>query len=293
MTATVDPFLRAIELHENGGDTFTARTQPVPWPKAYGGDLLAQAAAAAMRTVDTDRVLHSMHGSFLRGAGVDAEVRYEVERLRDGRSYSARHVRGHTGADLLFVATCSFQAPEAGGGFPAPAPQGLPEPESLPSSAEALTGVAGAAAEYWSAGRSFDIRHVPGPVYLHVGGTGDGTGDGDRAAGQAVWIRAFSPLPSDPAVHRLALIYVCDYTMLEPVLRRLGRSWSDPGLMTASLDHSIWLHRDPWMDDWVLFVQHAESAQAGRGLGSGSFYSRDGSLIATALQEGVVRYAGS
>ena len=293
MTATVDPFLRAVELHENGRDGFTARTQPVPWPKAYGGDLLAQAAACAMRTVDADRMLHSMHSSFLSGAGVDAEVRYEVERLRDGRSYSTRHVRGYADSDLLFVATCSFQVPEAGSGFQAPAPQGIPDPESLPSTAEALTGVAGGAAEYWSAGRSFDIRHVPGPIYVDAGGAGDGDEHVDSAAEQAVWIHPFSPLPADPAVHRLALIYVCDYTMLEPVLRRQGRAWSDPGLMTASLDHAMWLHRDPWMDDWVLFVQHADSAQSGRGLGSGSFYSRDGALIATVLQEGVVRYAGS
>lgn len=276
-----DPFFRAIELEERSPSTYVATTQYVPWPKAYGGDLLVQAAASAIRSVGSDRVLHSMHSSFLSAATIGALVRYEVERLRDGRSYSTRQVRAYQDDRLIFVATVSFHIPEDGDDFAPPAPRGVPAPETLPSSAETLAGVAGDAARYWSSGRSFDIRHVPSPIYQAVAGA--------REAAQIVWIRPFSPLSDDPTVHLLALIYVCDYTMLEPILRQQGRAWSDAGLVTASLDHALWMHRPRPLDDWIMFVQRGESAQAGRGLGSGSFYARDGSLIATVLQEGAIR----
>jgi acyl-CoA thioesterase-2 len=277
-------FLRAIALTEVSPQyadrAFTAQPQPVPWPKAYGGDTVAQSVAAAIRTVEEDRALHSVHGSFLRGVDVAEPVHYEVELIRDGRGFSTRHVRGHQHGKLAFLATASFHVPQV---FPehGPAMPEVPAPESLPSAAEALAGLEGADVAYWSHGRSFDMRHVPDPVYVTV--------EGDASPVQAVWVRAFERLDDDPVVHQLALAYVCDYTILEPVLRVLGLSWRSEGLVTASLDHAMWLHRPARADGWLLYAQECAAISDGRGLGIGRFFTPDGHLVATVAQEGMIR----
>ena len=282
------PFLAAMELEpaepEFFNQAFTAVTQYVPWPKAYGGDMVAQAAAAAMRSVEPDRELHSMHSYFMRPAEILRPLRYEVEHLRDGRSYSTRQVRAYQNGVVVFVALASFHVLEDGVEFaasPSMGLSGLPMPEDLPSSAETLADIDGAAAEYWAGGRSFDMRHIGSPVYL--------PGDRERVSHQAVWIKAFDELPDDPRLQRAALAYVCDYTILEPLLRQMGGAWADRGLVTASLDHAMWFHRSGRMDDWVLYAQEAVSTQRSRGLATGKFYSRDGVLLATVAQEGVIR----
>lgn len=272
---------------------FTAVTQPCPWPKAYGGDLVAAAAAAAMRSVTDGKSMHSMHSYFLRPADIGAQVRYEVEVLRDGRGYSTRQVRGYQNGKPLYVCLANFAAGEPGGSFQAEFGAGLPDPEELPSSAEYLAGRSGGSMTeeskaYWSGGRSFDMRHVPGPVYLAV--------EGERVPHQAVWIKPFDPLRpveglTDAQRDLAALAYVCDYTILEPVLRVLDLPWAKPGLVTASLDHAMWFHRQGPVDDWLLYVQEAVAADAGRGLGSGRFLTRDGRHLATVAQEGMIRAA--
>ena len=284
-----ETFLKAIELTpttaEHFDEAFTAVTQSVPWPKAYGGDLVAQATVAAMRSVTPDRVLHSMHSYFMRPGDILEPVRYEIERIRDGRSFSTRQVRAYQNGKPIYVAIASFHVPENGAEFASSVPaswsENLPEPETLPSSQDVLAGVSGKAAQYWSHGRSFDIRHVPSPIYLTV--------DGEFSPHQATWIKAFDTLPDDADVHRAALAYVCDYTILEPILRQQGLAWGDDGLVTASLDHSLWLHREGRVDEWVLYVQEAISTQRSRGLAAGRFYSRDGQLLATVAQEGMIR----
>jgi acyl-CoA thioesterase-2 len=282
MAPTSSVFLDAIDLTPGDvDDSFLATPQYVPWPKAYGGDLVAQGALAAIRTAGDDRSLHSIHSYFLLPVDSGVPVRYDVERLREGRSYSTRQVRGFQHDELAFVALASFAVVEEGPDFHAPMPADLPDPESLPSSAEVLAGVDTEAARYWSEGRSFDMRHVPGPIYLEV--------DGHREPHQAIWIKSYDALPDDPAVHRAALVYVCDYTILEPLLRQQGRAWADADLMTASLDHSMWLHRDGRLDEWVLYAQEAESLQNNRGLATGRFFRRDGVLLATLAQEGMIR----
>lgn len=277
-------FHRAIALTEcapqQADRAFTAQAQPVPWPKAYGGDSVAQGALAAIRTVDGDRMLHSVHSTFLRGVDSSEPVTYEVETLRDGRSFSTRHVRAHQHGTLVYLATASFHVPEP---FPEHGPV-MPEvadPESLPSAADALADLEGPDVEYWSHGRSFDMRHVPGPVYVHI--------EGERIAHQAVWVRAFERLEDDPVVHQVAIAYVCDYTILEPVLRVLGLPWRSDGLVTASLDHAMWFHAPARADDWLLYAQESAGISDGRGLGIGRFFDRGGRLIATVAQEGMIR----
>lgn len=282
--STSAAFRRAIALTEtlpeHADRAFTAQPQPVPWPKAYGGDTVAQSVAAAIRTVDDDRVLHSVHSTFLRGVDVSEPVRYEVEAIRDGRGFSTRHVRGHQHGKLAFMATASFHVPED---FPehGPAMPDVPAPETLPSTAEYLAGEEGADIEYWSHDRSFDMRHVPGPVYVRV--------EGERTPHQAVWVRAFEALDDDPITHQLAIAYVCDYTILEPVLRVLDLPWRDDGLVTASLDHAMWFHAPARADDWLLYAQESAGISDGRGLGLGRFYDRGGRLVATVAQEGMIR----
>ncbi|HEX3513536.1 MAG TPA: acyl-CoA thioesterase domain-containing protein [Trebonia sp.] len=274
---------------------FTGVTQPCPWPKAYGGDLVAQAAVAAQRTVEDGKAMHSMHSYFMRPADIGAEVRYEVELLRDGRGYSTRQVRAFQGGKAVYACLASFtvgqQGGESGGEYSAEFPSDLPAPETLPSSAEYLADRAGGSmtAEskaYWSGGRGFDMRHVPGPVYLTV--------DGARRPRQAVWIRPFDALrPVDGLTSAqrdvAALAYACDYTILEPVLRVLGRSWADEGLVTASLDHAMWFHRPGRVDGWLLYAQEAVAAGHGRGLATGRFFGSDGAHLATVVQEGMIR----
>jgi acyl-CoA thioesterase-2 len=280
-------FLAAIELTETPAKVFdrafTVMPQYVPWPKAYGGDSVAQAAAAAIATIGDDRELHSLHSTFLRPVEIGAPVQYEVELLRDGRGYSTRYVRGYQNDKVVFASTASFQVPESG---PVLAPEmpSVPDPEQLPTSEQYLESVGahtGAAGDYWARGRSFDMRHVPGPLYSTV--------EGEQVPQQAVWIRAFETLPDDARTQQLALSYVCDYTILEPSLRAMGLNWSSPGLATASLDHAMWFHSPARIDEWMLYAQEAAGTQSGRGLNIGRFYSRDGVLVATVVQEGLLR----
>lgn len=267
-------------------EAYEGVTGPCPWPKAYGGDLVAQTAAAAMRSVGEDRELHSMHSYFMRPADIGASVRYEVERLRDGRGYSTRQVRGFQNGKVVYTALASFAVGETGPEYAAPQPIDVPDPDTLPSSAEYLKASENAAKDYWSSGRSFDMRHVPGPVYLKV--------EGGTQPHQAVWVKPFEQLPEVPGLTQqqrdtAALSYVCDYTILEPVLRVLDLPWALPSLVTASLDHAMWFHRPSNLDGWLLYAQEAVSAQTGRGLGLGRFFTPDGTHLATVAQEGLIR----
>ncbi|MGW4892541.1 acyl-CoA thioesterase [Kitasatospora sp. NPDC004240] len=270
---------------------FTATTQPCPWPKAYGGDMVAQAAAAAIRSVE-GKTLHSMHSYFLRPVDIGAEVRYEVELLRDGRGYATRQVRGFQNGKPVYTCLASFAAGEEGGTYAAKPPAGLPGPEELAGSAAYLAATAprgtmtDASREYWSGGRGFDMRHVPGPVYLTV--------EGEHVPHQAVWVRPFDALRpvdglTDEQRDLTALAYVCDYTVLEPVLRVLGLDWARPGLVTASLDHAMWFHRPGPVDGWLLYAQEAVAADGGRGLAVGRFFTADHVHLATVVQEGLIR----
>jgi acyl-CoA thioesterase-2 len=272
---------------------FTATTGRCPWPKAYGGDMVAQALAAAMRTVTDGKALHSTHSYFLRPVDVAAEVRYEVEVLRDGRGYSTRHVRGFQHGKAVYVCLANFAAGEPGHDYQPGMPPDVPAPDELPTAAQYLADRDGgtmtpAAKAYWAGGRAVDMRHLPGPVYLQV--------DGSSGPHQAVWVRPFDPLRTvdgltDGQRDAAALAYLCDYTILEPALRVLGLAWADEGLVTASLDHAMWFHRPVALDDWLLYAQEAWSVADGRGSATGRFFTTRGVLVATVVQEGMIRAA--
>lgn len=277
--STSKPLLEVLTLTPDGDDTFVGHPQVIPSGRIYGGELVARAQVAMAHTVGDDRRVHSLHGYFLRAGDVHQPTRWVVQRLRDGRSFSARTVSAMQGDRVLFHAMASFQVPGPGVEHQDPIPD-LPDPETLPTSEEALRGTDVRDTHYWSHDRSFDIRHSPTAVYTAA--------DGEPSTRQTVWLRAWETLPDDPALHRSALAYVCDYTMLEPVLRRHGAAWADDGVVTASLDHAMWWHHDGRMDGWVALVQESPIATRGLGLGTARLYTHDGTLLASVVQEGLV-----
>lgn len=277
--------LAALDLTDTGArtteDIFTGPSQWQPHGRVFGGQVLAQSVIAAVRTVPDDRVIHSMHGYFLRPGDITLPITLSVDRIHDGRSFATRRSQAYQRGVPIFSMIASFQTVDEGLEHQAPMPQNVPDPDSLPSSAETLRGIDHPIARQWATGRPFDMRHVPSPVWFQV--------EGEHVAHQAVWIRAIGRLPDDPNLHRAALAYLSDYSILESVIRRHGIAWGTPGLSVASLDHAMWWHRFGRVDEWLLYVQESPNAIGGRGLSQGRIYNREGVLIASVAQEGMVR----
>ena len=260
---------------------YLGRTQWMPHGRVFGGQVLAQSLTAAMNTLPQNRPVHSLHSYFLRAGDIHKEIQFEVEILRDGRSFSARRVKALQEDKPIFVLSASFQEPAPGAEHQEAMPEGLPAPETLPSAADLLSQYDHPATNYWSKARPFDLRHVTDPIYLRAAK--------NQTADQMIWFRAISPLPENQAIQTAALAYASDYTILESVLKRHGLSWAHPGLNTASLDHAMWFHAPAAVNDWMLYVQHSPAAQSGRGLALGSIFTRTGTLLASIAQEGMVR----
>jgi len=277
--------LAVLNLSDTGArtdeDIFTGPSQWMPHGRVFGGQVLAQSLVAAMRTTAEDRFVHSMHGYFLRPGDIDQQITFSVDRIHDGRSFSTRRTQAYQNGLPILSMIASFQDHDAGLEHQAAMPSGLPQPEDLPSDAETLAQIDHPVARHWANDRPFEMRHTPSPVYVSV--------DGDRAPSQAVWFRATGSLPDDENVHRAALAYASDYSILEPALRRHGVPWATPGLKMASLDHAMWWHRFARVDQWLLYVQQSPSATGGRALAQGDIFTRDGLLVATVAQEGMIR----
>lgn len=276
----VTTLLDTLNLDREGPDVFTGGSLPQLNGRIYGGQVLAQAILAAGRTIEHDRLPHSMHGYFLRPGALDVPIRFEVERMRDGRSFSARRTHAIQHGKPILSLAASFQENQPGIEFAHEAPE-VPAPEEVPSAHEQLSAVDHPVARFWVSQAAFDLRHVAGSLFLSPA---------ERAEGrQLVWLRARRPIEGDQLLHRALLAYACDMIMLEPVLRRGGLSWQTEGLSMASLDHAMWWHRDVRVDEWLLFVQYSPSAQGGRGLGGARVYHADGTLVASMAQEGMIR----
>jgi acyl-CoA thioesterase-2 len=287
----LDRLLSVLDLREIEGwgprgeeDLWRGDSVPGPARRVYGGQVLGQALLACGRTVEPGRLPHSMHAYFLREGVLDVPIDFAVERLRDGRSFSARRSHAIQQGKPILTLTASFQEDQPGYEHFTPAPHGVPAPEEVPSAIDLLGGIDHPAARFWSHESAFDLRHVGGSLYLGPAA--------DRSATQAVWVRARHEIGSaDPLLHRALLAFACDQVMLEPVLRQAGKSWLDVGgnVPMASLDHAMWFHRDARADDWLLYVQESPGAQGGRGLGLARIYDREGALVASIAQEGMVR----
>ncbi|OFT45078.1 acyl-CoA thioesterase II [Brachybacterium sp. HMSC06H03] len=272
----------AIAVYE--GDS-----SPQPGGHVFGGQVMGQAVTAVGRTAPEGRRIHSMYSYFLAPGDPAHPIRFEVDALRDGGSFSVRRVLatqpGRTeeeGERTILAMTASFQEEQEGLEHAEHAPE-APDPEGLPTTAEVLAGIEHPVAEYWSTQRPIDIRHVTDPIYLRPDANG-GTIDA-----QMVWMRTLAPVDAGPLLHDAILAFASDYTPFEPILRKQGLSWMTPGLKMATIDHAIWWHRHVRADEWLLYVQRSPSASGGRGLTHGQIFDRSGELVATVTQEGMIR----
>ena len=277
----------ANELGEYEADVFVGRCQPTPHGRVFGGQVLAQSVIAAGRTVnDLDdasghpRRIHSLHGYFLRPGKPDHRIRFAVQRLRDGHSFSVRRVQAiQNGVPILSMIT-SFQTDAEGLDHQDHIPA-APDPERMQTLAEVFAGMDNPQANFWSKDKAIDLRHVEGAIYIQPGR--------QLAARQSVWLKAIGTMPADPLINAAVLAYCSDYSLLEAVLRKHGLAWSDRRLRVASLDHAMWFHRPGRADEWTLYTQASPSASGGRGLATGRMFTADGVLLATVAQEGMMR----
>jgi acyl-CoA thioesterase-2 len=241
------------------------------------------AAGITVRDVndgDGSRPIHSLHGYFMRPGDDTLPIRFAVEEMRDGNSFSTRRVHAvQKGAPIMSM-TCSFQERAGGLDHQDPMPE-VTGPDGLPSLADAFRGVDHPGARHIAESRPIEMRPVESNMFVDAGE--------QQVATNHVWMRAIDRLPDDPLLHAAVLAYSSDYSLLEPVLRRHGLVWTDPRLRVASLDHSMWFHRDARADEWLLYAQQSPSAISGRGLAIGEMYTQDGTLVATTAQEGMVR----
>jgi acyl-CoA thioesterase-2 len=261
-------------------DVFTGPNLPNWRARLFGGQVLGQVAVAAGRTVATDRAAHSLHAYFLRPGEPDVPVAFSVERLRDGRSFSARRVQATQNGVPILSAIASFQTSSEGLEHFEPAPE-VPDPEDLRSDHEVLDGLDHPMARQIGRGRHVEVRHVEPALYTSP--------DPEQRARQSVWFRLDAPWPGNDLLHRAALAYASDLSVLEPVLRRHGLAWTTPGASVASLDHAMWWHRPARADEWVLYVTESPNASGARGLSTGRMYDRERRLVATVAQEGMLR----
>ncbi|PQZ93936.1 acyl-CoA thioesterase II [Arthrobacter sp. MYb227] len=262
-------------------DIFVGHTPPQARDRVFGGQVLGQSVIAAYRTLEGERPIHSMHGYFLRAGDASLPITFGVQRLRDGRSFSARRVHAYQNGVPILSMIASFQEPSEGVDHQVSMPEGIPDPETLPTTADVIGEIDHPVAQEFAFNRPFDIRYVGEPLYFQP--------SEDRRPVNAVWMKTTAPMPDDDALHRAALAYASDYTLLEPILRAHGLTWITRGMSVASLDHAMWWHRPFRVDEWLLYVQESPSASGARGLGTGQIFNRAGQLVASVAQEGMLR----
>jgi acyl-CoA thioesterase-2 len=275
--------LRVLDLEEIGDDRFRGRS---PWAtgRVYGGQAVGQALVAAQRTTPPDRLVHSLHAYFILAGDAAAPIDYAVERVRDGASFTTRRVVATQHGRAIFSLEASFQIVEPGleHAFPAPA---APPPETLPTTSALAERFASflppMAAECIARTAALDIRFADPNAYF--------SNTPQTPAQQFIWFRVIGVLPDDDATHRGVLAYLSDMTLLNAALVIHGRSIFDRDLQVASLDHAVWFHRPFRADDWLLYAQDSPTAAGARALTRGLVYTRDGRLVASVAQEGLIR----
>jgi len=282
MSQALDQLLAILDLEPLERNLFRGLSPQVGWQRVFGGQVIGQALVAACRTVE-DRIAHSLHAYFLRAGDPAVPIIYEVDRIRDGKSFSTRRVVAIQHGQAIFSMAASFHRHEEGLSHQIRMPD-VPPPEALPSEAELkeqlIDRVPPAVRAYWERERPIEIRPVDLTRYLSPQ---------ERAPSQQVWIKATGDLGDDMVLHQSVLAYASDFTLLDTALIAHGRFIFDAGLMLASLDHAIWFHRPFRVDDWLLYAQDSPSSAAGRAFCRGTLFSRDGKLVASAAQEGLVR----
>ena len=282
MNQLLDDLIKVMTLERLEMDLFRGQSRDIGSPQVFGGQVLGQALVAATATVE-DRVVHSLHAYFLRRGDFNSPIVYEVDRALDGKHFSSRRVVAIQHGRQIFNMSASFQLPETGLDHQIPMPD-VPLPESLPDVESHYRGIAdqlpAAVRRILEQKRPFEFRPVQPPDPLR---------QAKSAPLKHIWFRAVDGLPDDEALHRCLLAYVSDFHLLDTALKPHGISMISPQLTIASIDHAMWFHRSVRVDDWLLYSIDSPSASGARGFTRGSVFSRDGRLVASAAQEGLIR----
>ncbi len=283
MPSALDGLLSLLDLEPLEHDYFRGQSASYGAPRVFGGQVLAQAVIAAGRTAPEDRTCHSLHAYFILPGDVKAPILYHVDRLRDGGSFATRRVTAIQHGRPIFNAALSFHRGEPGLDHADPAPE-APEPDSVTSELEIARSLADRIPARFrdtlTSERAIDYRPV-NPVNPFAPEATE--------AKLEVWLRVSGELPDDPLIHQAILAYASDYGLLGTALRPHARSVFDPGIMAASLDHAMWFHRPFRADAWLLYAMDGPSASGGRAFTRGAVHDREGSMVASVAQEGLVR----
>lgn len=282
VSADLHTLLGLLDLEEVSPDIFIGEHPPQVGSRTFGGQMVAQAMVAAGRTVPDKRPLHAINAHFIRGGDVTKPIEYRVDRHRDGRTFANRMVTAFQGDDELFVMLASFQDWTSGLEHAVGVPV-VPDPEGLPRIDDHLIGFEDKLKMFVEALKPIDMRYTNDPAWIMKG-------KDERLSHNRVWMRTDGPLPADPLLHVAALGYSSDTTVLDSIITTHGLSWGFDRIMAATVNHSMWFHRPFRFDDWSLYATESPVAAGSRGLATGRFFSRDGELIATVVQEGVIKY---
>ncbi len=287
MARVLDDLVELLALERIEENLFRGQSQDLGWGTVFGGQVLGQALSAAVQTAPGDRRVHSLHAYFLRPGDVTRPIVYDVDRIRDGGSFTTRRVVAIQNGKAIFNLAASFQRDEAGFDHQEPMPA-APPPEAVKTDQERFASLGDKlprfAMELATAERPIEIRMIEtheDPFYPEK-----------RAARRMVWFRAIAKLPEDPALHSYLLAYASDFSFVTTALLPHGVSWLTPGMQIASIDHVMWFHRPVRIDEWLLYVIDSPSASGARGLARGLIYTKSGQLVASTAQEGLVRKRG-
>ncbi len=280
----VQSLIQTLDLERLEVNLFRGVSPQVGWQRVFGGQVIAQALVAAQRTVDADRHVHSLHAYFMRPGDPSVPIIYEVDRIRDGRSFTTRRVVALQHGHAIFSLSASFQFDEDGFEHQVEMPN-VPAPGELPGEEELLRSHYLANApesirDYWNRPRPIEFRPANLENYFKRE---------KREPVQSVWVRATGPVPSDRNLETALLAYLSDMTLLDTSLYAHGTSVFDRNIQAASLDHAMWFHRRADFSDWLLYVQDSPSASGSRGMTRGSLFNRAGTLVASVAQEGLIR----
>lgn len=281
--AAIEELVALLDLERIEEILFRGQSGSVGWRRVYGGQVLAQALVAAIRTVVPERLVHSLHGYFILPGDLKVPIIYEVENLRDGGSFSTRRVKAIQHGRVIFVMVASFHKEEQGLDHAVAMPD-VPPPKELENARELFSGKLAGLPEsmqrFWKRFLPIDFRPVDISRYMDRS---------QREAKQQIWFRAVDKLPDSVEVHAGILAYASDFALLETALAPHGKLLSDDDVRLASLDHALWFHRPFRADEWLLYSLDSSSTYGARGFCRGQIFKEDGTLVASTAQEGLMR----
>ncbi|QXQ15862.1 acyl-CoA thioesterase [Skermania piniformis] len=282
MSADLTTLMGLLDLAEPVEDCFVGQHPPQVGSRTFGGQLIAQAIVAAGRTVGAGRPLHALNAHFIRGGNVKAPIEYRVVRQRDGRSFANRMVTASQDGAELFVMLAAFLDSVRGLEHAVELPE-VPYPDVLPPLGDHLAGYEDRLQMFVDALKPIDMRYANDPAWIMKD-------TGERLNHNRVWMKADGDLPDDPLIHLATMGYSSDTTVLDSIITTHGLSWGHDRIMAATVNHSMWFHRPFRFDEWALYATESPVAAGSRGLATGRYFSLTGELLATVVQEGLIRH---